>query len=175
MQKAIVHPKSDSMLLSAAISVDPAMHAAMPACLLCCSNSINRALASIDAAKAGHSSMLRLHPACAPVNRVLADLVIALVSRLNFQAGSKLALAGTIQFAGSIQAARQQLATAFPSLGVPQAKPLSPGKPVCIPVHSSASGAAFACKCPASCLRAGRGVHPKLAHVDGIAIAWQSE
>ena len=47
--------------------------------------------------------------------------------RLNFEAGSRLAMAGTIQFAASLQLAREQLAGAFPALAVPQAKPLSPG------------------------------------------------
>lgn len=36
-------------------------------------------------------------------------------------------MAGTIQFAASLQLAREQLASAFPALAVPQAKPLSPG------------------------------------------------
>ena len=36
-------------------------------------------------------------------------------------------MAGTIQFAASLQMARQQLADDFPALAVPQSKPLSPG------------------------------------------------
>ncbi len=36
-------------------------------------------------------------------------------------------LAGTIQFAASLQAVREQLAPLFPSLAVPQSRPLSPG------------------------------------------------
>ena len=47
--------------------------------------------------------------------------------RFNFAAGSNLILAGTIQFAASIQLAKQQLAAEFPSLVIPQSKPLSPG------------------------------------------------
>jgi 2-(3-amino-3-carboxypropyl)histidine synthase len=46
----------------------------------------------------------------------------------NFAAGARLVLAGTIQFASSIQAARAALAPAFPALLVPQARPLSPGE-----------------------------------------------
>ena len=42
-----------------------------------------------------------------------------------------LALAGTIQFGTSIQSAKAQLAGDFPSLTVPQSKPLSPGA-VCL-------------------------------------------
>lgn len=48
--------------------------------------------------------------------------------RLNFERGSRLVIAGTIQFASSIQAARRELAGDYPSLAVPQAKPLSPGE-----------------------------------------------
>jgi hypothetical protein len=40
--------------------------------------------------------------------------------RLNFAPGTRLILAGTIQFASCIQAARQQLATDFPYITVPQ-------------------------------------------------------
>lgn len=48
--------------------------------------------------------------------------------RANFPAGAKLALLGTIQFASALHAARDALAPHFPSLVVPQAKPLSPGE-----------------------------------------------
>lgn len=40
--------------------------------------------------------------------------------RHNFPAGTKLVLAGTIQFASCIQAARQALAADYPHLTVPQ-------------------------------------------------------
>lgn len=49
--------------------------------------------------------------------------------RLNFEPGTRLVTAGTIQFAASIQAAREQLAPQFPSLAIPQSRPLSPGDP----------------------------------------------
>ena len=46
----------------------------------------------------------------------------------NFKHGSKLILAGTIQFASAIQETRTALVEKYPSLAVPQAKPLSPGE-----------------------------------------------
>ena len=46
----------------------------------------------------------------------------------NFKPGSRLILAGTIQFASAIQETRTRLAERYPSLAVPQAKPLSPGE-----------------------------------------------
>ncbi len=49
--------------------------------------------------------------------------------RLNFELGARLVMAGTIQFAASIQLAREQLAPHFPSLAIPQSRPLSPGDP----------------------------------------------
>lgn len=47
--------------------------------------------------------------------------------RLTFQPGTRLTLAGTIQFAASIQHVVQQLRSDYPLVTVPQAKPLSPG------------------------------------------------
>ena len=47
--------------------------------------------------------------------------------RLNFEPSMRLVLAGTIQFAASLQAAREQLAPCYASLRVPQSRPLSPG------------------------------------------------
>jgi 2-(3-amino-3-carboxypropyl)histidine synthase len=48
--------------------------------------------------------------------------------RAHFGSGERLALAGTIQFAGALAEARGALAEAYPSLAIPQAKPLSPGE-----------------------------------------------
>ena len=48
--------------------------------------------------------------------------------RHNFPPGSDLALAGTIQFASAVQEVRAILAPDYPSLDVPQSKPLSPGE-----------------------------------------------
>ena len=60
------------------------------------------------------------------------------VHRFNFEPGSHLILAGTIQFASSIQLAKQQLAGDYPSLVIPQSKPLSPGQQAC--THSLQTG-----------------------------------
>jgi 2-(3-amino-3-carboxypropyl)histidine synthase len=46
----------------------------------------------------------------------------------NFTPGCKLAIISTIQFAASLQAAKQELVEQFPSIIIPQAKPLSPGE-----------------------------------------------
>jgi len=62
------------------------------------------------------------------VSMSIAQQVIVFC-RFNFAANSNLILAGTIQFASSIQLAKQQLASDFPSLVIPQSKPLSPGQP----------------------------------------------
>ena len=48
--------------------------------------------------------------------------------RAHFSPAERLALAGTIQFAGALAEARAALADAYPSLAIPQAKPLSPGE-----------------------------------------------
>ena len=48
--------------------------------------------------------------------------------RAAFAPSTRLALAGTIQFAGALGAARAALADTFASLAVPQARPLSPGE-----------------------------------------------
>ena len=48
--------------------------------------------------------------------------------RAHFAPAERLALAGTIQFAGALAEARAALAGDFASLTVPQAKPLSPGE-----------------------------------------------
>jgi hypothetical protein len=49
--------------------------------------------------------------------------------RHNFEAGTRLVLAGTIQFATAVQKAREELALDYPALHLPQSKPLSPGAP----------------------------------------------
>lgn len=48
--------------------------------------------------------------------------------KFNFPPQTKLLLVSTIQFAASLHLAKQALITTFPSLVVPQAKPLSPGE-----------------------------------------------
>lgn len=57
--------------------------------------------------------------------------ILLLFFRLNFKPEQKLALAGTIQFAASLQAVREQLSSLYPSLAVPQSRPLSPGASYC--------------------------------------------
>jgi 2-(3-amino-3-carboxypropyl)histidine synthase len=53
----------------------------------------------------------------------LCDTVVA-----NFPPGDDLVLAGTIQFSSALAEAREILSGSFPSLTIPQAKPLSPGE-----------------------------------------------
>lgn len=48
--------------------------------------------------------------------------------RHNFAPDTRLVLAGTVQFTAAVQSARTQLKSAFASLDVPQARPLSPGE-----------------------------------------------
>ncbi|GFR40267.1 hypothetical protein Agub_g436, partial [Astrephomene gubernaculifera] len=49
--------------------------------------------------------------------------------KLNFpDPGTKLVLAGTIQFTSAVQLARQRLSATYPSLAVPKCRPLSPGE-----------------------------------------------
>ncbi|GAQ78942.1 Diphthamide biosynthesis protein [Klebsormidium nitens] len=81
----------------------------------------------------GHSCLVPVDVTSIPCLYVFVDIAIDtahLVStvKLNFARGADLVLAGTIQFAAAVQAARGALAEDFPSLVVPQAKPLSPGE-----------------------------------------------
>ena len=48
--------------------------------------------------------------------------------RAHFPRATRIALAGTIQFASALGAVREELANDFPALAVPQARPLSPGE-----------------------------------------------
>jgi 2-(3-amino-3-carboxypropyl)histidine synthase len=83
----------------------------------------------------GHSCLVPVD-AMAPGVRVLYVFVgiafdvahLCATARANFAPGARLVLAGTIQFAGALAAARAELAADFPALAVPQAKPLSPGE-----------------------------------------------
>ncbi|KAK9838131.1 hypothetical protein WJX81_003166 [Elliptochloris bilobata] len=81
----------------------------------------------------GHSCLVPVSETTVPCMYVFVDIKVDVphlvdTVRLNFQTGSRLAMAGTIQFAASLQLARRQLADVFPALAVPQAKPLSPGE-----------------------------------------------
>lgn len=48
--------------------------------------------------------------------------------RCTFAPGTRLAVAGTIQFAASVHYVQQKLKQEYPTVDVPQAKPLSPGE-----------------------------------------------
>ena len=66
---------------------------------------------------------------CAPCLSCAMCSRLHVLLRLNFKPEQELVLSGTIQFAASLQAVREQLAPLFPSLAVPQSRPLSPGLP----------------------------------------------
>ncbi|GBF93141.1 diphthamide biosynthesis [Raphidocelis subcapitata] len=81
----------------------------------------------------GHSCLVPVGVTNLPCLYVFVDIqmdVDHLVDcvRLNFPAGTRLLLAGTIQFSSAIQVARARLAGDYPSLDVPKCKPLSPGE-----------------------------------------------
>ena len=81
----------------------------------------------------GHSCLVPVDVTRLPCMYVFVDIrfdaahLLACV-RGSFPAGARLALAGTIQFASAVHAARAALAPDFPALAVPQCKPLSPGE-----------------------------------------------
>ncbi|KAK9845182.1 hypothetical protein WJX84_000625, partial [Apatococcus fuscideae] len=81
----------------------------------------------------GHSCLVPVDITSVPCLYVFVDIkfdVQHLIDtiRHNFEAGSRLEVAGTIQFASCIQLVKQDLAADYPSLHVPQSKPLSPGE-----------------------------------------------
>jgi len=82
----------------------------------------------------GHSCLVPVDVTGVPCLYVFVDIkfdVAHLVEcvKHNFTAGSDIALAGTIQFASAVQEVREILSTTgYPSLEVPQSKPLSPGE-----------------------------------------------
>lgn len=81
----------------------------------------------------GHSCLVPVDVTGVPCLYVFVDIAfdvghLCAAVRHNFPAGSDLALAGTIQFASAVQEVRRALAPEYPSLDVPQAKPLSPGE-----------------------------------------------
>lgn len=81
----------------------------------------------------GHSCLVPVDVTHIPCMYVFVDIkmdfdhLIASI-RHNFKPGTKLVLAGTIQFAASIQAAKRELSTDYPDVVVPQSRPLSPGE-----------------------------------------------
>ena len=81
----------------------------------------------------GHSCLVPVDVTSIPCMYIFVDIqadVEHLVRsvRLTFAPGARLALAGTIQFASSLQQARAALAADYPSAGISQAPPLSPGE-----------------------------------------------
>eukprot|EP00877_Chromochloris_zofingiensis_P009316 jgi/Chrzof1/4638/Cz14g21010.t1 len=81
----------------------------------------------------GHSCLVPVDVTNIPCLYVFVDIQIDLdhmveTIKLNFQRGTDLVLAGTIQFSTAIQMTKQQLARDYPSLAVPKCRPLSPGE-----------------------------------------------
>jgi 2-(3-amino-3-carboxypropyl)histidine synthase len=81
----------------------------------------------------GHSCLVPVDVSQIPCLYVFVDIQIDVghlvgAVKHNFEAGTKLAVAGTIQFSTAIQAAKAQLVSDFPHVLIPQAKPLSPGE-----------------------------------------------
>jgi 2-(3-amino-3-carboxypropyl)histidine synthase len=81
----------------------------------------------------GHSCLVPVDVSQIPCLYVFVDIQIDVehlveTVRHNFPPKTKLAVAGTIQFATAIQAAKLQLVGDFPHVLIPQAKPLSPGE-----------------------------------------------
>jgi 2-(3-amino-3-carboxypropyl)histidine synthase len=81
----------------------------------------------------GHSCLVPVDVTSLPCLYVFVDIALDLEHlegsvRLNFPPGAALVLAGTIQFASAVQAARARLAADYPALHVPKCAPLSPGE-----------------------------------------------
>ncbi|GAX79013.1 hypothetical protein CEUSTIGMA_g6453.t1 [Chlamydomonas eustigma] len=81
----------------------------------------------------GHSCLVPVDVTTLPCMYVFVDISIDIehlvgTVELNFRPGTRIALAGTIQFSSAIQLARHRLSSQFPSLSVPKCKPLSPGE-----------------------------------------------
>ncbi|KXZ49629.1 hypothetical protein GPECTOR_20g486 [Gonium pectorale] len=82
----------------------------------------------------GHSCLVPVDVTGMPCLYVFVDIAVDVdhlvgCVELNFpDRATRLAMAGTIQFASAVQLARQRLAPQFPSLAVPKCRPLSPGE-----------------------------------------------
>ena len=100
----------------------------------CCIDDFSaRALGSDFLVHYGHSCLVPVDQTLIPCLYVFVDISIDVphltaVVNHNFKPSDRLILAGTIQFASAIQSARAELSKKFPSLLVPQSKPLSPGE-----------------------------------------------
>jgi len=100
----------------------------------CCVDDLSAAALGADfLVHYGHSCLVPVDATRLPCMYVFVDIkcdvghLVATV-RHNFEPAQRLALAGTIQFASSMQEARVALAETHPNIVVPQAKPLSPGE-----------------------------------------------
>lgn len=100
----------------------------------CCVDDLSaRALGATLLVHYGHSCLVPVDVTVLPCLYVFVDVrfdgahLLACV-RDNFRPGTRLALAGTIQFGAAVQGARAALLRDFPALEVPQCKPLSPGE-----------------------------------------------
>ncbi len=89
--------------------------------------SMGVAPAQLSLPLSGHSLLLENHPQPQPLLSPLLHVHTPLL-RCTFTPGTRLAVAGTIQFAASVQHVQQQLKQHYPTVDVPQAKPLSPGR-----------------------------------------------
>lgn len=100
----------------------------------CCVDDLSaRALGCELLVHYGHSCLVPVDTSAIAVLYVFVEIGIdvdhfvqTVVS--NVPHASKLALLGTVQFLKAIHAAKPQLASTFAAVGVPQAKPLSPGE-----------------------------------------------
>lgn len=100
----------------------------------CCIDDLSaRALGASFLVHYGHSCLVPVDVTTIPCLYVFVDIrfdlshLLACV-RANFAAGTRLSLAGTIQFGSAVNASRTALAADYPALSVPQCKPLSPGE-----------------------------------------------
>ncbi|CAG9460704.1 unnamed protein product [Pedinophyceae sp. YPF-701] len=81
----------------------------------------------------GHSCLVPVNVTSVPCVYIFVEIkmdvghLVASI-RHNFKPGTKILIAGTIQFSSSIQAARRELEQDYPSVAIPQCKPLSPGE-----------------------------------------------
>ena len=96
----------------------------------CCVDDLSAAALGADfLVHYGHSCLVPVDATRLPCLYVFVDVrfeaahLLACV-RQNFAPQARLALAGTIQFASAVYAAREALADEYPSLSVPQARPL---------------------------------------------------
>lgn len=80
----------------------------------------------------GHSCLVPVSTTCIPCMYVFVDITMDIDHftasiRHNLPAGTRIILAGTIQFASSLHAAKEQLCEEY-HITVPQSRPLSPGE-----------------------------------------------